>query len=752
MHRLLFDEGSKFLNQALNADAASRHRIITDSNFDLIREAYNHWLPDDPRTQQLTKASLRDLVHSSPDKITQVDLFDLKKIVPILTDAEKHELSAMFNYAPKTEIIAQDFAAYLDLVQYFRPFLSTEASAKWKDALSSALKSSELSMPLDDPAMQAALHTEFSDTIRKDLSDRKLSIAYRYLKGMHNNAVERGLPKVAESILKSGGVTQLEQALLHYVQSFSTYDGYRGNPTDAISTLLKWIYRTPALAQNTAFRTKLREILKSAPNWSSVLSDEALSLVRHPNSHEVADGTYKAIVRDLARDFPEEIPSIRHSLAKATEDASYPIDENGISRSLEKWELPEQAAVRLKHEFEAHYPKGTVNMPDLNTFTARVRSLTNYIPRSPEYSEISRIFLLVDPLYVSEDLRRLNAKHPEQRFNESYQHGGKTYHQPTWENFQRAADEFSISSFKLNQNDAYTADVLVDVNRILLTGMIDGAEKAYDPEARWDREKYKTSVPIEEWNKLSSAQIRDLGLWFNVESEGAGKALRFKSAKELGIEEARPGPRYLLWKISEEVSTIQDPIKRAARILHIVPKIHPFENGNGRLARLWASHELQAAGLPIPVGLPTNDFLMSEARIELELRRAMEIGRLWKDELKRAAASGLDTGDFFSKKFKGSPLEGLMHVMPTSDAELTTFVDWLKTQKQAPKWGAELASRVGVSVSGHRRAANMSEIERSHLVEKSWKGFDDQLGIISSMAPKGGDCKSIFEKLFNAQK
>lgn len=53
------------------------------------------------------------------------------------------------------------------------------------------------------------------------------------------------------------------------------------------------------------------------------------------------------------------------------------------------------------------------------------------------------------------------------------------------------------------------------------------------------------------------------------------------------------------------LSTIADPVERAAKLHHGIAAIHPFTDGNGRAARLAMNFTLIAAGYP-PVSIPTD--------------------------------------------------------------------------------------------------------------------------------------------------
>jgi Fic family protein len=61
----------------------------------------------------------------------------------------------------------------------------------------------------------------------------------------------------------------------------------------------------------------------------------------------------------------------------------------------------------------------------------------------------------------------------------------------------------------------------------------------------------------------------------------------------------------LMTELFTSLSTITDPVERAARLHHGITSIHPFADGNGRTARLAMNFVLLAAGYP-PISIPTD--------------------------------------------------------------------------------------------------------------------------------------------------
>ena len=178
-------------------------------------------------------------------------------------------------------------------------------------------------------------------------------------------------------------------------------------------------------------------------------------------------------------------------------------------------------------------------------------------------------------------------------------------------------------------------------------------------------------------------------------------------------------------QISSQVNKIQNPVERAVEILYLTTKIHPFNNGNGRLTRFWASAVLMAAGYPPPVGLPTNDFLMSKNRLRLEVRKAVALGKLWKEMLQDAERRKVSAEEFFQKIYRSSGLEGLILYTPKTDSALEDWVTRLETierLEKIPSWALKLNRDIEERIREvHKNGGNMAntnELEQFKLLSQ----------------------------------
>ncbi len=254
-------------------------------------------------------------------------------------------------------------------------------------------------------------------------------------------------------------------------------------------------------------------------------------------------------------------------------------------------------------------------------------------------------------------------------------------------------------------------------------------------------------IPIGEWIQSgASDRLRELEKFFSIKNHGKTIELNFLSKAELyaKFDQREVVP---IDSLNDQISTPyflddwgenqpnqlenlcthlileeKDPLKQIARILYLVPKIHPRQNGNGRMARLWASIESLRHGLAIPVGLPTNDFLMSEERIYWELRSAIAVGALWEDMLRQAHQNGIAHNVFFQSIFRGSPVEALTLVRFENIEDLQQFALELEATKRAPGWTngfqAALEDKLTDFWQQGMRVKDLNEIERDALLRE----------------------------------
>jgi len=348
------------------------------------------------------------------------------------------------------------------------------------------------------------------------------------------------------------------------------------------------------------------------------------------------------------------------------------------------------------------------------------------------YAEMRRVFLLVDPLFVTEDIGN-GATRPEHRFNE-VNLDGRT--QPAWENFNRAYDELLETLRRSTQVDM--VNKAYELHRMLLRGNVDGTpESALDSGAtkQWRRSPTGTfsgpympythefTLRTQAWNELPQAVRDDAGRFFNYTTIGSVTTFRFRSESELRENFSLPPANgrtladILIEYVANEVNRLRDPVERAAKILYLLPRLHPYSNGMGRLARLWAAVELERAGLSIPVGIPTNDFFLTEDQMIREVRRGVLLGERWQAFIEEARRRGIPPERFFQEAFRGSSMEGMILFRPTfsrpdAPIDMETHLGLLEVLARDPRslpaeveaWAREHARRVHDRISARVQA------------------------------------------------
>ncbi len=362
---------------------------------------------------------------------------------------------------------------------------------------------------------------------------------------------------------------------------------------------------------------------------------------------------------------------------------------------------------------------------------------------SAAYSELARTYVLIDPIFVTEDLRAKQATRPYERFNEAYSVGGVSEKQPTWQNFLFAWEKMAVGFFDDARNmstggsplQAFQiwelAVQLRDLNVAMLFGNVEGTGSASNAEASYDRSQYVTKISRSEWLRQNGEQNRtELSRFFDISDAGIHIELRFKSVQALASKLLDPGEftqGQQIYAVADmllrEVVKESDPIRRAAKVLYLMPRMHPFKNGNGRLGRMWAAQILVRAGLPMPVGLPTNDFLFTEERMQLEVRKALAIGAIWQRELEKAAADGMPAERFFQERVRNRPLEALTLLSVGDLTALQTIVTELEANPgRIPTWSADMAAQIDrliwESRAGAGDLARLDEVRRDELLRQ----------------------------------
>lgn len=369
---------------------------------------------------------------------------------------------------------------------------------------------------------------------------------------------------------------------------------------------------------------------------------------------------------------------------------------------------------------------------------------------SMAYSDIARIFTLVDPILVSEDVRN-GANQPWLRYNESYRQNGQMNQQPVWNNF--LYGWMSLVGMVTSNEIVSLMYFAENINAIHLNGFVDGTNTSVTNFnlINWDRNKYDTTVTSAEWQAfVQKGEPAELMRFFNIDSSRDPISMRFKSVDDLekyfpDIKKSdfwgsSPMPGQDPSDVTKILGVIRrdrdnkvmDTIHRAAHLLHYMTKLHPFQNGNGRTGRLIATMELVLSGYDIPIGLPTNDFLMDEEEMYWEVRKALALGKIWKKMLTDSAVGQIPSDQFFQKVFKGSGLEALLLVQTGSREGTKQFALFLEQTGRVPAWAVDFgkeASRVIESMRARGGVAKISESRRTYELAQVWGKFAKERGI-----------------------
>jgi hypothetical protein len=732
--RVFFDEGFAFI-ETLKFDSPELNKSFP--KLVEIAEAFHKRIPDDPRTAKLIENLTSNIASRPAETLFESQLDIMRLHIERMSEVSKGVVaSSFFNTVPK-EFVSERFQEIVPIFALLKNSgIPTDVSQKMTEAIEEALRtrtgkitdpialapaieslfpvepSRDLVLELFTAKIQQTTFPDFSeitkmfDYLRSKSSERSIEFLGLILDG---HPLEPGDPKI----------TQLGEFALSIL-----LDLPKGDPSEvALQARIKRADQKLATAGHgppfldTLFRknandeVKLRRLMEViaevSPRGIGYAVSVLQSMVARPDYYGLK--TDKPItINQLISDFSKHVAQ----------------------------DLDAYAADQYKY-----FGKTIQSLMPLSSFRNKVGSTLQNISGSIEFSELSRTFILVDPLFVSEDIRFNDAKRPYERFNESFNYQGRNFTQKAWENFTNAWTQmFEFGWGRLRAPERYwnsnLAYGLAEIQKTIVTGYTDGTPQGtlYQNDGAWDRRIYETKFSKAEWDAQITDQRPQLEKIFDIITQGNDVVLKFKAPANIyrafGLaQEPQAGNEILRLNtfICDLVFAEPDAIKRAAKILYLVPRIHPMINGNGRLARTWAATELMKEGLPPPVGLPTNDFLLSQEQMDWEVRKSLKLGALWQNEINKAKADGVPVDDFFQKRFRGSALEGLIHVQNQNLEELKGFVGFLEKMQQAPDWAREYMVEVERGIAAARQSkgtlAQLNELERDRINREQWKKF-----------------------------
>lgn len=461
----------------------------------------------------------------------------------------------------------------------------------------------------------------------------------------------------------------------------------------------------------------------------------------------------EVIILSLEKSLSIKVDDVSHIrriklMNKIRQESDLSKSQNRKSHAIKRW------LDILNHGLVSNLPKKAL----VDIANIELLPVLYPIEGSIEYSELAKVFGLVDPLFVLEDLWIKNNKLPQYRFNLNYKLEGQSFTQPAWENFTEAWGlltffNASNKAYARSKNTAFISSNLNIINELLMSGFID-RNSSFEGNS-WNRKKFKTVFKKNEWDSYSqNTKIEtELSTFFIITKTDENVTLEFKSYKELkssshsyfqslsniegelifSTDSASAEQIRLFRFIDDKIRSITDPMAKAFQILYLVPKIHPAENGNGRLARLWASNVLRDAGYPLPVGFPTNDFLMSSQRMYWELRKSLVLGKFYQDMLLKSKKSGIPADRFFATTFKNSALEGLLHVAIKDDKEFKDYVQYLESLSEPPTWAKDFTSKVVRVINEFRTQFSglekAKEVTRDFALKQEFIKFQKEINL-----------------------
>jgi hypothetical protein len=119
---------------------------------------------------------------------------------------------------------------------------------------------------------------------------------------------------------------------------------------------------------------------------------------------------------------------------------------------------------------------------------------------------------------------------------------------------------------------------------------------------------------------------------------------------------------------------------------------------------------------------------MKKYQIDLEVRKAIRIGKFWQDMLNESARRGISPEHCFQSSLQGSDLEGLILISPLDLKDLESYVNWLETQETPPPWGRQYAKQAA-KLTKSIRATPASQKEQDLALDLLWKKFKQKYNI-----------------------
>lgn len=710
--RLLFDRGSEYLASPLplsfllpanRKKGDSFKRAMQFDETRAILRAYKAMRPSDPLTLQLFR-NWMDAVRQHPQALLlSADAVHLlAEALPVLPETERLEHADWLLRAIRMLGAPNYFEDALKLFNALPSNTPAPIREAWSAELQRTLKKGRFTFD-DSNRVFPLLEKQFGPeaalaAIRQDHQNFINSDWSALGTGVDDNAIEKFTEKTLYlmRLTRSHHPDQLEWII---ETGMAGANRERSRIVDTIKAHLPWPTRGP-----------IPEALRNAPLYAAllfihettdpVIRRRLVDYLKHQiqiyDSKETTIRSFgpffkglfaqnwsaeqfENFIRDILHNFPDLAPHVRLGLdgalarpytskpvawTRLISEADQIIGDRGLDFKI----------TLLYQQLMADVPPWRKLSIDVPAYREAVKRSLENIPGSRPYSELSRVFTLIDPLLISEDLRIMGAHAPQHRLDKPDDIDGQAVTRTSWNAFTNAWETFASELHKQHLDTFFPF-------------YLDDAIARLSP--------IDFFLPLMSPTSLSSQTLND------------------------------------------HIYSTSDPIQRATAIL----RLPPFSSfGHERLKRLWAALELVQAGYPMPIGLPHSTSGMDEQHVELEVRKAVHLGTFWEAMIKDAQTQGISTDDFFQKVFRGSALEGLLHIDPTETVELEQHVRWLETLDTPPAWAKTFAAQVETEISRLRQKygsiADTPQTERSSALDALWKQFQTEHAADIDLTPR----------------
>jgi prophage maintenance system killer protein len=235
-----------------------------------------------------------------------------------------------------------------------------------------------------------------------------------------------------------------------------------------------------------------------------------------------------------------------------------------------------------------------------------------------------------------------------------------------------------------------------------------------------------TYAPLSRWRAIDNRKNLSSGLVMKLrglEEKYGVKALDNKNVPE--IQEATQAfVKELAKRIWEdaknevkEATSYKEVIKAAAEFQRDFISVHPFFDGNGRIARLLTEKLLESRGLPAPTYTYWGeDVALSRSEMEALLSQSVHHS----EKYLSALSKGLETGESFEKVMNPALIARAKELLgdPTAEFDSKEFLNWVQDHREDHSSFPEAVRAFAKSHSIAGQSRSELTPERSEIVQK----------------------------------